>query len=154
MERDGEAKRGSNLSPIHSIPSILFHFISRSRTAVQASGAPNHTPLSPTFAPPTPFSPQSLSPGGSLSYAGAGVWGISKTALINNATTVPTFSWFFPYSKTYSFTIQPAKTSETGKMHLMASYSNTYMQVNDDARRTKSGGNGEREGVAGAADAA
>ena len=59
------------------------------------------------------------------------MWGISKTALINNATKVSTFSWFFPYSKTYSFTIQPAKSSETGKMHLMASYSNTYMQVRE-----------------------
>jgi hypothetical protein len=70
--------------------------------------------------------------GGSYSFAGVGIWGLSKTALVAGKATVPNYMWFLPYQSAYSFTMQPAKASEattTGKMHFMAAYSNTYTQV-------------------------
>ena len=78
---------------------------------------------------------------GSYSFAGVGVWGMSKTALVRGATTVPNYAWFLPYGTSRTFGMAPAKASEAGKMHFMATYSNSNMAV-----RASGGGGGRGTG--------
>jgi hypothetical protein len=76
-----------------------------------------------------------------MDYVGTGVWALGKNALRNGTASVPTYKWFYPYSSTYVFTLQPAKNSEAGKMHMMAAYGDNnllYVYATGTARLNNS----------------